>query len=289
MPFSFFKQRKNVLVLSSGAARGLAHLGALRFFLESGVEFDAVIGSSIGAIVGAYFALYREIEGLIDFALDIDWKKLLQALDVNIVNVAKGGVVSGSKSAELLKRVFGNSDFAELKIPFACVATDISDGRPVVINEGNILDALRASYSIPGIFVPVNRDGRFLIDGGVSSPVPVEQAMSLWGEGLSFWVVNVLSSPPRMEQKSNAVWNVISNIYGGHNSFSPSILDVLTQSVFIMESSIASAQSSRAQIFVDPDTSSVHFMDFTKAKELISIGYKTAFRRVQSAKKQKTP
>ncbi len=271
----FLRRRKNVLVLGSGAARGLAHLGVLRRLIEKGVMFDAVIGTSIGAIIGAYYALNLEIEGLIDFALRLDWKDVLQTLDVNWANLSKGGLVSGEKSIQLFNPIFSDFDFTDCNVPFACIATELSTGMPVILNEGRIINALRASYSIPGIFVPVSKGDMFLIDGGVSSPLAIVQAKHLWGERIRPWVVNVLCGPPKLESKSNnKIWDVISNVFGHHDKFSPSIMDVLTQSVFIMESSIAMAQMREGYVIIHPDTSFVHFMDFTKARELMSVGYR---------------
>jgi NTE family protein len=171
--FAFSRKNKKVaLVLSSGAAGGMAHVGVIKAIEEEGIAIDAIAGSSMGALVGACYASKRSVKELEEIMLKTDWRRLLALADFNLAFMLKG-FVRGEKVKELLKAIIGDSDFDDLKLPFAVTATDIETGKGVVINRGSVLDAVRASISIPVIFTPVNLGGRYFCDGGVVNPVPV--------------------------------------------------------------------------------------------------------------------
>lgn len=172
MRFFNGRTRKIGLALGSGAARGLAHIGVLRALKEKNISIEAVAGASMGALIGACYARNGDITDIEDVVLNLDWRKLAQLSDPNLASLFKG-VIHGKKVEELLKTVIGDVKFSDLKIPLSVVATDVSTGEEVVINEGPVIPAVRASISIPAIFMPVKRNNRFLIDGGIVNPVPV--------------------------------------------------------------------------------------------------------------------
>ncbi len=255
----FKRRKKNIaLALSSGAARGIAHLGALEVILASGYCIEAVAGTSIGSIAAAFLSLYGDIEGLKKLALETDWPLMLKLLDINPTNLFKGGLIQGRRVEEFLKQIFGDYTFKDCKIPIVIVATDIITGKPVEINTGKLWHAIRASISIPGIFTPVEIAGKTLIDGGVSMPLP---SKILKEKGFSpIWAINVLSNPPEMAKDKKHI----------------NIIETLIQSIFIMESSISNEQATYCDKVICPDVGNFPFYDFTNAEKLINLGRKAA-------------
>ena len=161
-------KRKLGIALGGGSARGWAHIGVLRALAQEGVAPDFVAGCSMGAMVGAAFAAGR-IEKLETWALSLDWKRIVKLLDVGL----RGGLIKGERLVEFFHGQFVECQFSELAVPFATVATDLASGREIWLREGKVSDAVRASCTVPGLFEPVLREGRYLIDGSIVNPVPV--------------------------------------------------------------------------------------------------------------------
>ncbi len=248
-------KKKISLALSSGAAKGLAHLGVIKNILAEGIKIKAIAGSSIGALIGAYFALNYDINPLIEIALETNWQKFLGYLDFNIITISEGGIIRGRNVERFLKELFGEKEFCDCKIPLIIIATDLKTGQAVQITEGKIWKAVRASIAIPGIFTPIRLGKKLLIDGGVSMPVPVKALIMRKLQPV--WAINVLSHPTRLQLQDKT---------------SPNLITTLTQSLFIMESAIANTQSEDGEKVISLDTSHVLFYDFPKAKEIIKIG-----------------
>jgi NTE family protein len=198
----FGKKKKKIgLALGSGAAKGLAHIGVIKALEEKNVHIDMIAGSSIGAIVGACYAMTGSIRDIEALVLKVDWKKLTKLLDPNIALFFKG-VMYGKKVKDFLKTIIGDVEFKDLKIPLAVVATDADTGEEVVIDKGSVLDAVRASISIPGIFTPVKYGNRFLMDGGVINPVPVSVVKNM---GADFIIACNVIQIPKKGYKENGV------------------------------------------------------------------------------------
>jgi NTE family protein len=184
--------------LGGGAARGLSHIGVLKVLEEHGIFPDVIAGTSVGAIVGALYAGgYKptEIEELI---LGLDWKQLVHLVDMNL---PLSGLLQGKRVVLLLKSVLGDLTFPQLRYAFACVATDINNGDQVVLRNGSLIDAIRASISIPGIFTPVAIKGRYLVDGSLINAVPVSVCRDM-GAGYVIGV-NVVPDPGKTICNSN--------------------------------------------------------------------------------------
>jgi NTE family protein len=162
------RQPKIGFVLGSGAARGWAHIGVLRALSAEGVRPDLIAGCSIGALVGAAFAAGR-LDQLEAWALALDWKSMLGLLDIRL----RGGLIKGERVTDFFRHQLVESEFSELAIPFAAVATDLTSGQEIWLREGKVSEAVRASIAVPGLFRPVLREDRYLVDGGVVNPVPV--------------------------------------------------------------------------------------------------------------------
>jgi NTE family protein len=162
------KRHKLGIALGGGSARGWAHIGVMRALAQEGIAPDYVAGCSMGAMVGAAFAAGR-IEKLETWALSLDWKRIVKLLDVGL----RGGLIKGERLLDFFHGQFVECQFSELAIPFATVATDLASGREIWLREGKVSDAVRASCTVPGLFEPILREGRYLIDGSVVNPVPV--------------------------------------------------------------------------------------------------------------------
>ncbi len=178
------------LALSSGGARGAAHIGVLRALAEEGVFPQVVAGTSMGAYVGGGYAAGVSLDDL-----EEEWRStsFLSAARALLPTVPWSGWTSGGELVRRLRRTFGDRTFRELERPFAAVATDLESGLPYTITEGSVVDAVRASLSVPGLFTPVWLDDRLLIDGGVSDPLPVRVVRALGADVVI--AVDVLVDP----------------------------------------------------------------------------------------------
>jgi NTE family protein len=156
------------LALGSGSARGWAHVGVIRALTDHGIVPDVVAGCSMGAMVGAAFAAGR-IEQLEAWALSLDGRGVFGLLDIGL----RGGLIKGNRLLDFFDGHIGGRQFAELVVPFAAVSAELASGKEIWLREGKVSDAVHASCAVPGLFQPVLRDGRYLIDGSVVNPIPV--------------------------------------------------------------------------------------------------------------------
>ncbi|HYH40057.1 MAG TPA: patatin-like phospholipase family protein [Azospirillum sp.] len=164
------------LALGGGVARGWAHIGVLRALKRYGVEPDIVCGSSVGALVGGV-ALAGKLDALEDWARGLTRLKIAGYLDLRLRQ--GGGLIGGDKLVAEMRRHLGSIRIEDLPIPFTATATDLVTGHEVWLQKGDLVDALRASFSLPGVFPPVPADGRWLVDGALVNPVPVSCCRAL--------------------------------------------------------------------------------------------------------------
>ena len=162
------------LALGSGSARGWAHIGAIRALEERGVKPDIVCGSSIGALVGAFYAA-GQLDRLERWVTGLAWTTVLRLMDLTW----RGGLIRGERLFTLFRTTFEDREIAELPVIYGAVATELDSGREVWLREGKVLDAARASCAIPGLFTPVVRNDTLLVDGGLVNPVPVSMCRAL--------------------------------------------------------------------------------------------------------------
>lgn len=162
------------LALGGGAALGWAHIGVVRTLVERGVRIDAVAGTSIGAVVAACVAA-NKLDALEELALSATGLTVLRYLDVSF----RGGMLGGRTIERQLRRHFDGLQMEDLPLPCATVAADLITGAEVVLRDGPVVEAVRASMAIPGIFKPVMRKGHVLADGGLVNPVPVSAARQI--------------------------------------------------------------------------------------------------------------
>lgn len=168
-----FGKRKIGLALSGGGARGFAHLGVLKVIDEKKIKIDFICGTSSGSLIGALYASGMNINEIIERAQKIRWK------DIAKLGMSKTGLVSSAGIEMYLNGLIGDKLFADLKIPFAVVSTDIKTGEKVVIKKGNVALAVRASCSFPGIYTATMHDHRLLVDGAIIENMPVDTVREL--------------------------------------------------------------------------------------------------------------
>ncbi|MDQ7094730.1 patatin-like phospholipase family protein [Desulfosporosinus sp. PR] len=235
---------KRGLVLGAGGARGFAHLGFLQVLEELKMKIDMVVGCSAGAIFGSLWCagldLYR-IERLLTYPGFS--KKLLDP------TVSKEGLVKGDRILEVLRLLTRDMEFVDLKIPLAVVATDLENGELVVLNEGSVAQAVRASISIPGFFKPYHYQGRLLVDGAVKSRLPVHIARSMGAEKI-----------------------LAVDVRRGFASKLTSAMDILLQSVEILEDEVFRLHCADSDLLIQPDIGHIGSFQFDRAEEAIQLG-----------------
>ena len=167
------KKPKVALVLSGGAALGFAHLGVIDELVSNNIKIDLVVGTSMGAIVGAGYACGIEIDELEEISKNM---RLIKMFDINF---KRGALFSGNRLSRLLNEVYTYKNIEDMPIEYACVATDIYSGQVHVFKKGNLVKAVRSSMSIPGMFLPVKFEDKLLIDGGILNNFPDDVAREM--------------------------------------------------------------------------------------------------------------
>ena len=163
------------LALGSGAGRGWAHIGVLRSLKAAGIVPDVIAGTSVGALAGAAHAADR-LEDLADWATGITRRRMFGFVDLRFWS---NGLIGGGRLAEALRQNFGELVIEDLPLRFAAIATEIGTGHEIWLTQGSLVEAMRASYALPGIFSPVKVAGRWLMDGALVNPIPVSAARAL--------------------------------------------------------------------------------------------------------------
>ena len=163
------------LALGGGAARGWAHIGILRTLEKAGIKPDVIAGTSMGALAGGAWAANR-LDQLEEFARSMTKRRMFGYLDWRL---GGNGLISGGRLAKLLELNFGESTIEDLPVRYAAIATELSSGHEIWLTRGNLIQSMRASYGLPGIFTPVKIGGRWLVDGALVNPIPVSAARAL--------------------------------------------------------------------------------------------------------------
>jgi NTE family protein len=267
------KKGKVGLVLGGGAARGLAHIGVLEVLDKEGIPVDMIAGTSAGAAVGALYAQGSEGSRISEAAAEMNWRKWTALIDLAL---PKNGFIRGRKIKNLLKSIIGDVEFSGLKIPLACVATDINTGAEVVIEQGSVLDGVRASISVPVIFTVVKWKGRYLVDGGLVNPVPVDVVKRM---GADFTIaVNVTADVvERIDRRKKGRAKGIKE---------PNIFDVLMSSLYITTYALVKPSLEAADIVIEPDMPNIGYGDFHQVQECIRRGRLAARSSIPEIKKQ---
>jgi NTE family protein len=231
---------------------------------KEGVPIKMIAGTSMGAIIGSAYAQGNNAAKIKQIAMDIGWRNLAGMFAPAL---PKTGLLSQRKIKSYLKELIGEADFAELKIPFACVATDIITGEEVVIKNGPVLDAVIASISWPVIMRLNRRQGRYLVDGGVVNPVPV----SVLKDGSADFIIasNVIVPPADRARDYPSATYIQKNNQGIKE---PNIFNIMMQFINITSYQAVKHGVTGADVVIKPAVADIGFSDFPRARECIFRG-----------------
>ncbi len=291
------------LALGGGAARGFAHIGVLRTLMAHGIVPDVVVGTSIGAVVGGAYAA-GQLDTLEEWARSLQMRNILGYLDIRLNG---SGLIGGEKLAAQLEASLGRVTIEELPMKVATVATEIRTGHEIWLTHGSLVDAMRASYALPGIFAPVLIGDRWLVDGAMVNPVPVSAARALGAEiviaaNLSSDVFThsttiyshgqpvevpetvMESAPPkrRFGRLFSPERAVKRQFFGGGGR--PGISSVMVDAFNIMQDRITRARlaGDPPDLLISPRVGQIGWFDFHRAADLIAFGTRAAERALDS-------
>lgn len=197
--------KKLGLALGAGGSRGVAHIGVLRALEEEGIKPSYISGCSMGSVVGACYSRGMTCDEMLEAVLKL---KAVKLIDPTAIPAKQLGLLKGMKMHNLLLDNIGDVQFSDLQIPFCCVASDMLSGRLVTFDSGKVIDAVRASSSMPAIFRPVRLDGKLLIDGGVLCRVPTQQAWDMGADAVL--AVDVLGNTG---ESVSGIKNILSMVF----------------------------------------------------------------------------
>lgn len=284
------------LALGSGSARGWAHIGVIRALAEAGVQPDIVCGTSIGALVGAAYAS-GELDRLEAWLRELTPHEVASYFDLSL----GGGMIKGAKLIDFFRKHSQDQDISALPLRFAAVATDLASGREVWLRDGKVLDAVRASIALPGLFTPARRDGRWLVDGGLVNPVPVSLCRAMGADTVIAVDLNtdligrhLRRHQPSAKRKTQAPEGQTDNLmkhvqdrlstlqlpwnWREADDSPPSLFVTIATSLNIMQVHIGRSRlaGEPPDIMITPRLAHLQLLEFHRAAEAIAEGRKAA-------------
>ena len=266
------------LVLSSGGARGLAHIGAIEELEAHGYRISSIAGCSMGALIGGVYAAGK-LEAFRDWMKTVDRKKMLGLTDFSL---SLNHIVKGTRIIEAIMEFVPDVAIEDLPIPYCAVATDLKAGREVVFDKGSLFEAIRASISLPSFYEPVQRAGMILIDGGVINPIPLNRVQRLAGDILvgvdvsghdykAQWELKEELTERRKHDKSLKA-QILDKLIP--DNIDVNYLTVLsrTSSLMIRQNSILMAQLMQPDMLIDIQMSRYGSFDYDKSEKIIALG-----------------
>jgi NTE family protein len=287
------------LALGGGAARGFAHIGILRTLLANDIVPDVIVGTSIGAVVGGCYAA-GQLDALEEWSRGLTGRGVLGYLDISL---GGSGLITGGRLATRLEDAVGDRQIESLPVQFACIATELGSGHEIWLTRGRLVDALRASYALPGIFTPVRVGGRWLVDGALVNPVPVSAARALgarlviainlnadlFGRGATIASHGSdeadLEELRRMRERPNGLRGMFSverilkrNMIGMAGR--PGLSAVMVDAFNIMQDRVTRSRlaGDPPDVLINPRLAEIQLFDFHRAAETIAIGTQAAER-----------
>jgi NTE family protein len=252
------------IALGGGGARGLAHIGVLKALEEEDVPIGAIAGTSVGALIGGLYAAGVSTAQMEQMTQEIGWSSLSNYSRYTVFRLMMTGQKLSNDNMEVyLRRHIGDTRFDQLKIPFACVATDIQTGEKLVFREGAVALAARASATIPGMFEPVAFRHRFLVDGGLVSNLPTDLLVLMGADPIV--AVDVTADFAQAQPKS--------------------ILEILNQAIYIQSERLAQDELSRAQVVIRPQLDDISMLDLSRSDDCIDAGTLAGRRAVPEIKR----
>ena len=266
------------LVLSSGGARGLVHIGAIEELEARDYRITSIAGCSMGALIGGVYAAGK-LEEFREWMKTVDRKKMLELTDFSL---SLNHIVKGTRIIEAIMEFVPDMPIEDLPIPYCAVATDLKSGREVVFREGSLFKAIRASISLPSFYEPVHRDGMILIDGGVTNPIPMNRVQRHEGDILmgidvsghdyeTQWEIRQELTEKRKRSKSLSQ-QILNKLIPDNLEFNHYTMLSRVSSLMIRQNSILMAQLMKPDVLVDIQMSRYGSFDFDKSEKLIAIG-----------------
>lgn len=262
------KQKKVGLVLGGGYASGLAHVGVLEVLEKEKIPIDMIAGTSMGALIGALYIKERDTNLMRKQAIQLNWMGVTSLIDLII---PKSGFIGGKSVIGLLKRFIGDVRFQDLDIPFACVATDIITGNEVVINEGSVLEAIRASISIPVVFRAVKIKRRYLVDGGLVNEIPVSVAKKMGAD-----IIIAVDLTPSKHERTDFMTKLKE----------PNVFQTIVQTMYIVTYLSNKSSCEGADVVVHPHLGHIGPGEFHRAPECILEGEYATVDKLAEIKKR---
>lgn len=257
------KQLKIGLALGSGGPKGLSHIGIIKVLEKNNIPIDFIAGVSIGSVIGGFYAHTKDIKKIEEIALSNNWR---QTLPLFFDPSLRQGFVNGRKIKAFIENIIGKIHFKDLKIPFSVVATDIKTGETVIINEGEVAKAIRASSSIPLIFKPVKSGSNLLVDGGLSMPVPTEIVRGMGAD----IVISV---------------NLDADYFSDTEDSNFGFYRVANSSIKLLRHHLASSNIRDADIIINPKIGKVGWNKFIDSKNVILEGEEAMQLSISKLKK----
>lgn len=280
-----FGRRKIGLALSSGVARGWAHIGAIRALARLGVSFDIVAGCSAGAFVGACY-LAQELDDLEAWALSLTKRRIVRYIDLHF---GRGSLLSGNRIVEEMRRLLGGRRIEDLRNPFVAVATDLTTGHEIWLQNGGLVEAVRASMALPGLLPPMAFGGRMLADGALVDPLPVAPCRALGADLVVAVNLNTdiigkmvrtgvaprtaIGFDPMVLGVEDSVDGSDSRIFGKQET-QPSLFGVMTTSLSIMQDRLTRSRlaGDPPDVQITPRVGHIGLLEFERAREAIAEG-----------------
>ena len=282
------------LVLSSGGARGVAHIGVIEELEKQGFEIKSIAGTSMGALVGGMFATGK---------LDIykEWMCSLDKIDIfSLIDFtfSRNGIMKGDKILKEMKKMVPDRNIEELSFPFVAVATDISKEKEIVYNSGSLYDAIRASISIPTVFTPLIKNGSHIVDGGVINPIPINRVKRVKNDILVAVNVNArvkntnLQMPENIHEEKkysmyiNSVINKLNYFIPKHDTDKLGYFNLLNKATGLMlhQISLMTLEKYQPDILINISKDSFGTYDFYKSQQLIEAGRNATIESINNFK-----
>ncbi len=255
------------IALGAGAARGWAHLGVLRVLEAANIHIDMISGSSMGALVGGIYAATASVEEVKKNTIDLFPNKRAAKRKIFDYTFPVQGLLKGGKAAKLVRRAVKDADFLDLMIPAYIVGVDILKGEEIVFETGNLTDAIRSSISIPAIFAPYNYRGRWMVDGGLLNPVPVDVLLRKGADMVIAVCIEPRIGGRREETKA------------------PGIKGILSQTISIVHGRATGDFAKNSDIVLYPNVKDHNWDDFHKGTALMRYGMEECFESLDEIKK----
>lgn len=294
--------KKIGLALGGGSAKGCAHIGVIKALEENNIPIHIVSGTSIGSLIGGVYAA-GHLQKLIDLAPTVNWQLILKHLDLAY---PRQGLMSGKRVKNFLNGLIEVENIEDLKIPYCAIAADIKTASEVQFKSGNIVDAIRASISLPAIFTPVPHGDQLLADGGLINPLPINVLRNMGADIVI--AVDLNHGPNRLIsdiesqtclKKEDSFFDQLKSHYEEANQSvkekirewmkadEPAMFDMLGWSVNIMQDQITqkNLKDFPADILLRPELGFIRGIDFHKAEEMIEIGYNVTMGQMEEIEK----